>query len=181
MRTQPATPSCRLLGAFLAVAPTPRYDAATIDELLTSPIVEAAGEAFEAERSAWPILLPRLRAQAGLSLRDLAERVLAAAGVKGGDIAKAEGRLGDMEFGQRDATAVSTRVIDILGRVLGVRGRDLVQAGTPVPAPAGGALFRSESTETAGGTDLDLLADALSTPAPVRDWDAVDELFFGAG
>ncbi len=168
----------RQLGAFLAVAPTPRYDASAIDELLKSPTVEVAAEAFEAERGAWPTLLPRLRAQTGLSLRELAERVLASAGVTGGDVAKAAGHLGGMESGRLEATVVSTRVVEVVGRILGVRARDLVQAGTPAAAPAGGALFRRESAEAAGA-DLDLLADALSTPAPASEWDEVDKLFFG--
>src|SRR4051794_9261643 len=60
------------ISAFIAVAPTPRFDDETIDTLLSTPAVDAAAQAFAEEAGAWPTLLPRLRAQAGLSLRDLA-------------------------------------------------------------------------------------------------------------
>ncbi|MDX6690510.1 MAG: hypothetical protein QOG15_1967 [Solirubrobacteraceae bacterium] len=170
----------RQLGAFLAVAPTPRYDAETVDALLVTPIVDAAVEAFEGERGAWPVLLPRLRAQAGLSLRELAERVLAAASLTGRNVAKAEDRLREMERGDLDATGVSERLVEVLGRVLSVRAFDLAQVGMPAAATGSKALFRREDARGALGADLDLLADALATPVPGQEWDEVDELFFGA-
>ena len=68
------------ISTFLAFAPTPRFDEETIHELLSASAVDAAAQAFVAEAGAWPTLLPRLRAQAGLSLRDLATRVLSLAG-----------------------------------------------------------------------------------------------------
>lgn len=172
----------RQIGGFLAVAPSPRLDASTIDALLETPVVQAAAAAFESESSAWPTLLPRLRAQAGLSVRELAERVLSAADVERQDVGKAADRLSGMESGELDATRVSQRVVEVLGRVLGVRARDLLQAGMPAAAPAGGALYRREESDGAVAADLELVADALGTPAPPRgDWDEVDELFFGEG
>src|SRR4051812_39064814 len=96
------------ISTFLAFAPTPRFEEKTIDELLAAPPVEAAARAFAAEAGAWPTLLPRLRAQAGLSLRDLASRVLSAAGLGDQGIDKTERRLGEMERGELDATKVST-------------------------------------------------------------------------
>src|SRR5437868_206787 len=103
----------------LAVAPTRRDDEHRIDQLASAPVVEAAAEAFAAESGAWPTLLPRLRAQAGLSLRALASRVLHTAGLGDGGLDKAAKRLSAMEQGELDATQVSGRIIDVLGRVLG--------------------------------------------------------------
>lgn len=165
---------------FLAVAPTPRYDEATIDQLLGAPAVKAAAVAFAAESGAWPILLPRLRAQSGLSLRDLASRVLRTAGLGNHGLDKAEQRLGAMERGELDATKVSSRIIDVLGRVLGVNSADLARTGMPAAAQAAGALYRRETDRGMAG-ELDLLADALATPTPEGEWDEVDELFFGRG
>ena len=163
---------------FLAFAPTPRFDEDTMTELLSAPAVTAAAEAFASEAGVWPTLLPRLRVQAGLSLRDLASRVLRTAGLGDRGLDKAEHRLGAMERGQLDATNVSSRIIDVLGRVLGVNSADLARTGMPAAAHAAGALYRRESDRDVGG-DLDLLADALATPTPEGEWDEVDELFFG--
>ena len=164
------------INTFLAFAPTPRFDEATINELLAAPAVEAAVQAFASEASAWPTLLPRLRAQAGLSLRDLASRVLVAAGIGDRGLEKTEQRLAEMERGELDATNVSGRVIDLVGRLLGMNPADLVRTG--MPAKAGGALYRRDD-ESAVREDLDLVADALATPVPEGEWDDVDELFFG--
>lgn len=169
------------ISTFLTFASTPRFDDRTLDELTQTPAVKAAVQAFEAEEGAWPMLLPRMRAQAGLSLRELAARVLTAAGLGERGVAKAEQRLVAMERGEIDATGVSSRIIDVLGRVLEVNPRILAQLGTPAAAPAGGALYRRQDDEGHLAAGLDLVADALSMPAPEGEWDEVDELFFGRG
>jgi hypothetical protein len=164
------------ISTFLAFAPTPRFDRATIDELLSAPPVEASVRAFAAESGAWPTLLPRLRAQAGLSLRDLAGRVLHAANLSDRGLDKTERRLGEMERGDLDASSVSAEVIGVLGRVLGINSADLTRTG--MPAAAAGALYRREAGHDVGEA-LDLLADGLAAPVPQGEWDKVDELFFG--
>ena len=164
------------ISTFLAFAPTPRFDEETIHELLSASAVDAAAQAFVAEAGAWPTLLPRLRAQAGLSLRDLATRVLRVTGLGDKGLDKAEQRLGEMERGEVDATRVSTRIVDVLGHILGMNSADLARVG--MPAAAAGALYRREAgRDLAGG--LDLLADALTAPVPEGEWDEVDKLFFG--
>ena len=167
------------ISTFLAYAPTPRFDEQTIDGLLNAPAVEAASEAFASEASAWPTLLPRLRKQAGLSLRDVARRVLTTAGLADHGIDKTESRLGAMERGELDATSVSARIIEVLGRVLSVNSADLARAGRPSAAHAGGALYRRDADQEDLAVGLGLLADALTTAAPDAEWDEVDELFFG--
>ncbi len=166
------------ISTFLALAPTPRYDSQTIDELLNAPAVETAAQAFASQPGAWPILLPRLRAQGGLSLRDLASRVLAAAGLGDHGVDKAEQRLSAMERGELDTTSVSTRVIDVLARILCVDSADLARTGTPFAAHGAGTLHR-RGTDHDVVIGLDLLADALAAPVPEGNWDEVDELFFG--
>ena len=166
------------INTFLAFAPTPRFDEASIEGLLAARAVEAAAQAFASESSAWPTLLPRLRGQAGLSLRDLASRVLAAAGIGDRGLEKTEQRLAEMERGELDATSVSTRVVDLVGRILGVNSADLVRIG--MSATAGGTLYRRD-VEGDVREGLDLLADALAAPVPEGEWDDVDELFFGRG
>jgi len=164
------------INTFLAFAPTPRFDEATIEVLLLTSDVKVAADAFACDAGAWPALLPRLRAQAGLSLRDLASRVLAAAGMSDHGLDKTEQRLTEMERGDLDATNVSTRVIGLVGRVLGMNSTDLVRTG--MPATMAGALYRRE-VEGEVREGLDLVADALAAPVPEGEWDDVDELFFG--
>ena len=164
------------ISTFLAFAPTPRFDETTIDELLSAPGVEASVRAFTAEAGAWPTLLPRLRAQAGLSLRDLASRVLRAANLGDRGLDKTARRLGEMERGGLDASSVSAEVIELLGRVLGINSADLTRTG--MPATAAGALYRREAGRDVAEA-LDLLADGLAAPTPEGEWDEVDELFFG--
>jgi hypothetical protein len=164
------------ISTFLAFAPTPRFDEKTIDELLSASTVKASAQAFAADAGVWPTLLPRLRLQAGLSLRDLASRVLSATGLSDRGLDKTERRLGEMERGELDATKVSTRIVDALGHVLGMNPTDLARAG--IPAAAAGALYRREEGY-AVADGLDLLAEALTAPIPEGEWDEVDELFFG--
>lgn len=164
------------ISTFLAFAPTPRFDEEAIHELLSASAVDAAAQAFVAEAGVWPTLLPRLRAQAGLSLRDLATRVLSVSGLGDKGLDKTEQRLGEMERGELDATRVSTRIVEVLGHVLGMNSADLARIG--MPAAAAGALYRRE----AGGElddGLDLLAYGLTAPVPEGEWDEVDDLFFG--
>lgn len=164
------------ISTFLAFAPTPRFDEEAIHELLSAPAVDAAAHAFIAEAGAWPTLLPRLRAQAGWSLRDLAARVLSVSALGDRGLDKTEQRLGEMERGELDATRVSTRIVEVLGHVLGINSADLGRIG--MPAAAAGALYRREAgRELDDG--LDLLADGLTAPVPEGEWDEVDDLFFG--
>src|SRR4051794_23243096 len=89
---------------FLDVAPTPPY---AQDQLRDDPTVRVAALAFERSGSAWPALLPRWRAAAGLTLEQLAERVLTTAGLGGGDRVKATRYVAAMERGELAAERVS--------------------------------------------------------------------------
>lgn len=162
---------------FLAFAPTPAYDEAALSALRADPAVAAAAQALAGESSQWPMLLPRLRERAGLSLADVARQVSSFLGL-GGREEKTERYLADMERDALDPSGVSRRVLDALGRVLGTDATDLGSAGDAGgwarPAPA---LLRGKADELQI-SDLETLADAMTTDSPV-DWDEVDELFRG--
>jgi transcriptional regulator with XRE-family HTH domain len=172
------------IAVWLSTAPAPELSSAARDEIRREPLVQQVFSTVGDDVALWPQTLPRLRSRAGLSVRDVAERLVAFFGL-GGEraVERAAGYLEEMERGERDAETVSRRLLDALGGVLGVRGRALSDlgggSGTFRPAPAGGTLFRAD--EDAGSwveQDIEVLADAAMAPAP-GPMDELDRLFCG--
>ena len=127
----------------------------------------------------WPELLPRLRARAGLALRELAERVAAAVGLPGEE-ARTAVYLERMERGELDAARVSRRLLDALGGALGVSGSALAEAGDAAPRrPRGRHAVPGESRAAdALAEEFEALAGAALRPAP-PPMDELDRLFLG--
>lgn len=164
---------------FLEWAPTPRYSDSAMDELLAEPAVAVAANALAGERSAWSELLPRLRAQTGLSIRELAQRLLEKAQIGSEGTEKAAAYIEQMEAGRLDSSSLSRRVLSSLSELLGISEPDLRGTGQWL-SPASAALWRREGAEQERTSEeLDLLADALAARAPGERRDEVDELFFG--
>jgi transcriptional regulator with XRE-family HTH domain len=158
---------------FVTLAPTPRYDEETLRAIraeVTGPVAAPA---------ALPALVTRLRAIAGLSVRDLARRLGAALGVEGSE-AKLEGYVERLEGGELDGRRLSRRLLDALGGALSI-DRDTLEGASRLgrAAPAGIRL-RGGDPKTAGEVRdrLEALAELMATPAP-EEWDEVDELFLG--
>ena len=166
------------LTTFLEYAPTPDYDEATMAELMAEPAVVAAAEALESDAGLWPALLPRLRAQARLSVADVARRLSEALGLAGRED-KTERYLEQMESGALDPGGVSRRVLDALGGILRVDPGDLDRAGAFGVAEPAPALLRSDPGTAPSVAHLEVLADALAAPASAEEWDEVDRLFRG--
>lgn len=165
-----------LITAFLDIAPIPHYPASVIDDARAGRVVGAAAAAFETTESAWPTLLPRWRAAAGLTLEQLADRVLELAGLKGGNRQRAAGFLTSMERGALDVSSMTERAMRVIAQALGVNERDLVSAGQPSHAMAAGPLFRAVDDDVTDqvGEKLTGLADAMLSSAEA---DPVDEFF----
>lgn len=166
------------ISIFLSYAPSPRYDEDEIGRLLEESAVEAAASAFESEHSAWPLFLPRMRERAGLSLGALASRVLAVAGLGEAGQEKATRHLADMERGELDAGNLSGRLLTALSEALGIDREDLERTGMPAGRAATAVAFRRQAEGDDAEARVELLVDALVTPAMGRDWDEVDKLFF---
>lgn len=166
------------ISAFLDVAPIPAYSPGSLDDARAGRIVAAAGAAFESKASGWPTLLPRWRTAAGLTLEQLADRVLESAGLRGADRQKTAGYLTSMERGKLDASSVTERAMTVVARALGVNAGDLVRAGQPAYTVAAGPLFRAVDDDEADhvGEKLTALAEALLAP---QELDPVDALFLG--
>lgn len=90
--------------------------------------------------------------------------------------------MAEMEEGSLDAARVSTRVLEGLGRVLGVSAEELRRTGAlsgPASAAAtSAAFFRAEGPEAAHLDRLEVMADAMLAGAP-EEWDDIDAAFQG--
>jgi len=171
------------ISTWLEVAPAPRHSSATRAQIRSEPIVQSVFATVGDDAGLWPSLLPRLRARAGLSVGDLAARLVERFGLGGGAQERTTDYLTRMEDGELEASRVSRRLLDALGEVLGASGRALADAGMlgggPRLASPGGTLFRAEGD--AGdwvAQDIETLSRAGLTPAP-REMDELDRLFMG--
>jgi len=166
------------LMAWLEVAPAPAYDDAARAAIAVEPGVQEATGAMRSEAGLWPALLPRLRARASLSIRELASRLMRAIDLGGEADTKTERYLAELEAGTLDPSRVSERVLDGLARVLRVNPSLLEEAGGGAFRPA--PMFRSSTPPRADTAhNLEVLADMLTAPSPEQDWDEVDQLFLG--
>jgi transcriptional regulator with XRE-family HTH domain len=174
------------MASFLTWAPTPDYDDATLEAMAADPIVVEALAAARGRAGLWPALLSRARARASLSTRELASRLVGALGLPAGSETKTERYLGQMEEGRLDPGGVSRRVLTAIATALGLSVDDLENAGAlggwqlqHVRFSSAPPVFRAEEDAAeAVREDLEVLADALTTPA-AEPWDEVDELFRG--
>jgi hypothetical protein len=170
------------IASFVTWSPDPDYDDTALDAIAAEPVVHEAMRAATQPAGMWPALLPRLRSRAALTTRQLADELTNALGLPAGSEAKTERYLAQLEAGELDAARLSRRLVDALGRALHVSSAMLGDAAglTTARATAPGApLFRADASPVADtGDDLELLADALTTPA-MADWDEVDQLFRG--
>jgi transcriptional regulator with XRE-family HTH domain len=161
---------------WVLMAPSPDYSEDALAQISAEPALAGALAEIAAQPELWPEVLPRLRERAGLRLRDLATRVTAAFGLSGQE-SRTESYLGQLERGELDATRVSRRLLEALGKALGA---NLLSAGARSEAAEPGlALFRAE--EEAGASfeeELEILSRAALTPAP-EPMDELDRLFLG--
>ncbi|MEA2289995.1 MAG: hypothetical protein QOD55_1992 [Solirubrobacteraceae bacterium] len=171
------------ISTWLEVAPTPDYSDATRAEIRADPVVQHVFDAVGNDAGLWPQVIPQLRARAGLSVAQVATRLVERFGLGGGSQERTADYLERMERGELEPTRVSRRLLDALGELLGASGRTLSDAATfgggLRPASAGGTLFRAE--EGAGdwvAQDIEALSRAAMRPAPAP-MDDLDRLFTG--
>lgn len=171
------------ISTWLELAPTPDYSQATRAEIRAEPIVRRVHEAVGEDAGLWPAVIPELRARAGLSVTDLAARIVQRFVLGGGNAQRTADYLQRMERGELEASRVSRRLLDALGEMLGSSGRALANAGMlgggMRAAGAGGTLFRADGR--AGdrvARDIETLSQAGLTPAP-PEMDELDRLFVG--
>jgi hypothetical protein len=168
---------------WLETAPTPAYDESTRAQIRSEPIVQRVFAAVGDDAGLWPQVIPELRARSGLSIGQVAARIVARFHLAPGNERRAADYLERMERGELEPSRVSRRLLDALGDVFGASGRTLADAGllggALRPAAAGGTLFRAdEDTGDWIAEDIEALSRAAMAPAPAPQ-DEVDRLFLG--
>jgi hypothetical protein len=171
------------LSTWLEMAPTPTFSEATRDAIRAEPIVQDLRRAADEEAGLWPSVLPVLRARAGLSVSDLAGRLLERLRLPAAQRERTGEYLERLEGGELDPTRVSRRLLDALGGVLGIGGLSLADAGLLGgglrPVGGGATLFRASEGDDVRwvAEDIEVLSQAALTPAP--EMDELDRLFTG--
>ena len=156
---------------YLAVAPEPEWDDATWSGLAADPAAARALEIPLAEPEPWPSLLPRLRARARVSWRDVARSL----GVARPE--RAEAYLVAMERGEHEPARVTRRALAAIGRALDVPVEALLWTGPPPAAMLRVAAPAAAAPPPGTLEELDRLADLATRDAD--DFDDADLLFLG--
>jgi hypothetical protein len=167
------------IDSYLATAPRRPFDR---EDFLRSParvIAEELGRALGGASGTWPALLPRLRHRARLRRADVVRGLAAELGT--GQVDKVARYYHGMEQGTLPAAGVSDRVLEALGRVVGVTAERLREAGRAAggvaPGEAGAAAFAR-----VGSPDPQYVEPRPEPPAPApgEPRDEIDEWFTGA-
>jgi hypothetical protein len=164
----------RRIDDYLAEAPRRPFDR---DEFMRSPargIAEELGRALGGASGTWPALLPRLRHRAQLRRSDVVERLAGELGT--GQVDKVARYYHGMEQGTLPAGGVSDRVLEALGRVVGVTAERLRNAGRAAggvaPGEAGAAAFAR-----VGSPDPRYVEPSDRPEPSPAERDEIDELF----
>jgi hypothetical protein len=167
-----------LIDGYLARAPRRPFDR---DEFVRSParaVAEELGRALGGASGTWPAFLPRLRHRAQLRRSEVVARLADELGATPDQADKVARYYHQMEQGTLPSAGVSDRVLEALGRVVGVTARRLREAGQgagemPPAATAAGAFARIGSPDPQYAEAEDLMPSA----PPDEPRDEIDELF----
>jgi hypothetical protein len=144
-----------LIDAYLARQPRRAFDAAVFAGSAAERLSQRLEHSLQGEAGLWPLVLPKLRAQADLSPAQLAEQLADALEVPN-EQQRVARYYEDMEHGLLPAAGVTDQVLDKLSAIVGTSADALRRAGATLEQPS-------------------TTAQAASRP----QWDAVDELFRG--
>jgi hypothetical protein len=171
-----------LIDGYLARAPRRPFDRAAFARSPARAVADELGRALGGVSGTWPALLPRLRHQARLRRAEVVARLAAELGAQEHQRDKVARYYHEMEHGTLPAAGVSDRVLEALGRVVGVTAERLRAAGSEAggaaagPAPAAAfARVGSPDPEYA-----DAAALSAGAPGPQEPQDEIDALFTGA-
>ena len=162
-----------MIDAYLEAAPRRTWDEQAFAASRAASVAEQIEDSVFGVSGAWPTLLPRLRMRAQIARDDLTRGLAEALGV--GDRAdKVHSYYHQMERGSLPPEGVSQRVLDALGKLLGVSGERLREAGSAGP---GGSAAPAMTFARSAPAPLDALAQRTDAPRDAEDFDEVDQLF----
>ena len=171
-----------LIDAYLARAPRRAFDRAAFEASPGRAVAEELVRTLDGVSGSWPALLPRLRHRAQLPRSEVVRRLAAELGVTGERAAEKVARYyHEMEQGTLPAAGVADRVLEALGRVVGVGAQRLREAGRAAgggaPGPSGATAFARVGAPDPQYVPADALTPAAPPPSESRD--EIDELFTG--
>jgi hypothetical protein len=172
-----------LIDGYLARAPRRPFDRNDFASSPARAVAQELGRALGGASGTWPALLPRLRHRAQLRRADVVRRLAEELGAGDAQRDKVARYYHGMEQGTLPAAGVSDRVLDALGRIVGVSAQRLRDAGR-----AAGGVSPGEAGATAfarvGSPDPQYVeAEKLMEPggvAPEEPPDEIDALFIGS-
>jgi hypothetical protein len=170
-----------LIDGYLARAPRRPFDRAAFAQSPARAVAEELARALGGESGTWPALLPRLRHRAQLRRTEVVARLADELDATPEQVDKVARYYHQMEHGTLPAAGVSDRVLEALGRVVGVTAERLREAGRGgIALPPGDA---AASAFARVGTPDPQYVEAEVRPAPsspAEPPDDIDALFTGA-
>ena len=169
-----------LIDGYLARAPRRPFDSEAFARSPARVVAEELGRALGGASGTWPALLPRLRHRAQLRRADVVRRLADELGAREAQVDKVARYYHEMERGTLPAAGVSDRVLEALGRVVGVTAQRLREAGRTAggtaPGTAGAVAFAR-----VGSPDPRYVEPGEPTaPAAPEPPDEIDQLFTSA-
>ena len=136
-----------LIDGYLARAPRRAFDREAYESSPARGVTEEIGRALGGVSGSWPALLPRLRHRARMRRAEVVNGAGRRARRDGAQAKKVARYYHGMERGTLPAEGVSDRVLEALGRVVGVTAERLREAGRAAgggtsPGSAGTAFAR---------------------------------------
>jgi hypothetical protein len=169
-----------LIDEYLARAPRRAFDPEDFARSPARAVAEELGRALGGVSGTWPALLPRLRDRARLRRADVVAQLAEELGAREPQVGKVARYYHEMEQGTLPATGVSDRVLEALGRVIGVGAERLREAGRATGgAPPGTAA--AEAFARVGAPDPQYAEPVEpAPPSPTEPRDEIDALFTAA-
>ncbi len=171
-----------LIDAYLARAPRRPFDAEAFEVSGARAVTEEIGRSLGGVSGEWPALLPRLRHRARLRRAEVVAGLASELGASGAQAEKVARYYHGMERGTLPAAGVSDRLLEALGRVVGVTAERLREAGRAaggiVPrGSAGSAFARVGAPDPAHVPAEELMRGGVAEDEPR---DEIDEAFTSA-
>lgn len=170
-----------LIDGYLIRAPRKQWKPERYQGSLAERVVQRYGPALTGGTGLWPAILPELRAAAQLKRSEVVARLAQELAVAEQE-EKVERYYHQMEQGLLPPQAVSQRVLEALGSIVGRSGQWLRRMGEALEP--GGAAGAPEAA-FARSAVMHELRQAPQSPAPPAapaqsaEWDEVDRLFCG--